>query len=63
MTAKEVVAIIQADGWYELPGKASGHRQFKHPTKPGKVTVGMHHGDIPLPTLKMIERQADLKLR
>ncbi|MBO4336268.1 MAG: type II toxin-antitoxin system HicA family toxin [Desulfovibrio sp.] len=63
MTAKEVIAIMKADGWYELSGKASGHRQFKHPSKPGKATVRMHPGDIPLPTLKMIERQTGLKFK
>jgi len=59
---KEVIQRIEADGWYALPGKRTGHRQFKHPAKPGKVTVAMHPGDMPLPTLKGIEKQSGVKL-
>jgi len=47
MTSKEVIQRLKMDGWYELPGKKTGHKQFKHPTKPGKTTVSMHPGDIP----------------
>lgn len=47
MKVKEVVRLLKADGWVELPGKATSHRQFKHPIKPGKVTVANHPGDIP----------------
>ena len=38
---KEVISLLLADDWYEVKGgQTSGdHRQFKHPTKPGKVTV------------------------
>ena len=38
---REVIEMLKADGWIELKsGQTSGdHRQFKHPTKPGKVTV------------------------
>jgi len=36
---KEVIKLLIADGWYELPSKATDHRQFKHPTKSGKVTI------------------------
>lgn len=38
---KEVIALLLADGWYQIKGrKTSGdHRHFKHPTKKGKVTV------------------------
>ena len=62
MTAKEVIAKLEADGWQQLKGKKDAHRQFKHPSKPGKVTVSMHPGDIPIKTLKCIAKQAQLKL-
>jgi predicted RNA binding protein YcfA (HicA-like mRNA interferase family) len=39
------------------------HWQFTHPTKPGRVTVPHPRKDIPLGTLKSIEKQAGLKLR
>jgi predicted RNA binding protein YcfA (HicA-like mRNA interferase family) len=37
-TSKEVIRQLEADGW--LPAKIEGsHHHFKHPVKPGKVTV------------------------
>ena len=38
---REVVELLIADGWIEVRSKytSGDHRQFKHPTKPGKVTV------------------------
>jgi predicted RNA binding protein YcfA (HicA-like mRNA interferase family) len=53
--------ILHADGWYELPRKATAHVQLKHPIKPGKVTVPNHPGDVPPFTLKSIWKQAGLK--
>ena len=41
MTVREVIKLIEADGWY-LDRQRSSHRQFKHPTKPGLVTVAGH---------------------
>ena len=35
---KEIISYIEADGWYFVTQKGS-HRQFRHPTKPGRVTV------------------------
>jgi len=52
MKVKEVFKRLRDDGWYELPGKAASHIQFKHPTKSGKVTAANHPGDIPPFTLK-----------
>ncbi|MDR1359586.1 MAG: type II toxin-antitoxin system HicA family toxin [Deltaproteobacteria bacterium] len=64
MTAQEVIRRIQADGWRELRGRMSGHKQFKHPDKPGKVTVPMHTKpkDLGISTLKNIELQSGVKL-
>lgn len=35
---REVIELLEKDGWYLVTTKGD-HRQFKHPTKPGKVTV------------------------
>lgn len=55
--SREVIKILQADGWFEIHC-VGDHHQFKHPTKPGKVTVTHPVKDIPSRTLKSIERQA-----
>jgi len=62
MKAKEVMRRLQADEWYELPGKRTSHKQFKHPTKPGKVTVAAHPGDIEPWALKNIEKQSGVSM-
>ena len=43
--------------------QAGSHKQFKHPTKKGRVTVPHPKRDIPIGTLKSIEKQAGIKLR
>ena len=63
MTAREVIQRLKADGWYELRGKKTGHKQFKHPKKPGKTTVPMHADDVPGGTLRKIEEQSGVKMR
>lgn len=60
MTAKEVIKILTKDGWIEKNCKGS-HKQFVHPSKPGKVTVAFHGGDIDKVTLNSILKQAGLK--
>ena len=60
MKAREIISILEKDGWYELKSKPGSHRQFKHPTKKGKVTVSVHPGDIDPGTLKSIIKQAGL---
>ena len=35
---REVIELLEKDGWFLVTTKGD-HRQFKHPTKPGKVTV------------------------
>ena len=36
---KEIVRMLLDDGWYELKRTGGDHRQFKHPTKKGRVTI------------------------
>jgi predicted RNA binding protein YcfA (HicA-like mRNA interferase family) len=46
MKVREIIKLIEADGWYHVKTKGS-HRQYKHPDKPGRVTVaGKPNHDI-----------------
>jgi predicted RNA binding protein YcfA (HicA-like mRNA interferase family) len=61
MKVSEVIALIEADGW-SLARMRGSHRQFKHPSKPGTVTVaGKPSLDLPPGTLNSILKQAGLK--
>lgn len=61
MKAREAIQLIEADGWYLVATKGS-HRQFKHPAKPGRVTIaGKHSDDLAPGTLNSILKQAGLK--
>ncbi|MCX4361668.1 MAG: type II toxin-antitoxin system HicA family toxin [Mucispirillum schaedleri] len=60
MTVREVLKMLYRDGWYVVNQEGS-HMNLKHPTKPGKVTVANHSGDIKPGTLRSIYRQAGLK--
>jgi predicted RNA binding protein YcfA (HicA-like mRNA interferase family) len=61
MKVREVIKLIEQDGWYIVAQKGS-HRQFKHPVKPGRVTIAGHLNDDLAPgTLNSILKQARLK--
>lgn len=62
MDSRTVIRLIEAAGWREVAQKGS-HKQFKHPTLPGKVTVPHPERDLPIGTVKSIERQSGTKLR
>lgn len=47
MSSREIIEIIERDGWY-LVATVGSHRQFRHPTKPGKVAP--IHAQIFLPS-------------
>jgi predicted RNA binding protein YcfA (HicA-like mRNA interferase family) len=61
MKVREVIKLIQADGWFHV--RTTGdHRQYHHPRKPGTVTVaGKLSEDMPPGTLNSVLRQAGLK--
>ena len=60
MRFREMDKILKADGWYEVK-QVGSHHQYKHPTKPGKVTVPEHGGkNINLTVAKSILKQAGL---
>ncbi len=62
MDSGMVIRRIEVDGWYRVAQKGS-HVQFKHPTKPGKATVPHPKKDLPVGTVKSIERQTGVRLR
>ena len=63
MKVRSIIKMIEADGWYLVATKGS-HRQYKHPIKPGRVTIAGHPGDDLAPgTLNSIFKQAQLKKR
>jgi len=62
MNSRDVITALKKDGWYEV-NQVGSHKQFKHPTKKGRVTVPHTNRDIPIGTLKSIEKQGGLKLK
>jgi predicted RNA binding protein YcfA (HicA-like mRNA interferase family) len=57
---KEIIKIIEADGWY-FSRQTGSHRQFKHPEKKGTVTIaGKPSDDLNKGTQKSILKQAGL---
>ena len=60
MRAMELEKILLRDGWYVVK-QVGSHRHYKHPTKPGKVTIPIHRGDVDKGTAKSILRQAGLE--
>jgi predicted RNA binding protein YcfA (HicA-like mRNA interferase family) len=58
---RDIVKMVEADGW-RVVAQGGSHRQYKHPTKPGKVTIAGHPSVAAAPkTLKSILEQAGLK--
>lgn len=61
MKFREIIRLIEDDGW-RLVAQRGSHRQYEHPTKPGKVTVaGKPNTDVPKGTAANILRQAGLR--
>ncbi|HWQ38156.1 MAG TPA: type II toxin-antitoxin system HicA family toxin [Burkholderiales bacterium] len=61
MKVRDVLRMLSDDGWYLVATRGS-HRQFKHSTKPGRVTVpGKPNDDLAAGTLNSILKQAGLK--
>ena len=60
--SSELIRALRRDGWQQVAQKES-HIGFKHPGKPGRVTVPHPERDIPVGTLRSIERQSGVKLR
>lgn len=59
MRAIELERILLKDGWYVVK-QVGSHRHYKHPSKPGKVTIPIHSGDVDKGTVNSVLRQAGL---
>ena len=63
MKIRDIIKLIEEDGWYPVNTRGS-HRQYKHPNKPGRVTIAGRLGDdLATGTLNSILKQAKLKER
>jgi len=61
MKVKDVIKMIEQDGWFMVRRKGS-HRQYRHSYKKGLVTIAGHlNDDIAKGTLNSIFKQAGLK--
>ncbi len=60
ITSTDLLRALRRDGWVEVHQEGS-HIQLRHPTKPGRVTVAYHRGDVLNPkTLSRALEQASL---
>lgn len=59
-SSHELIRTIESQGW-RLVAVRGSHHHFKHPTKPGKVTIPHPRKDIPWGTIKSILRQAGIE--
>jgi predicted RNA binding protein YcfA (HicA-like mRNA interferase family) len=63
MKIRDVIKLIESRGWFLVVQEGS-HRQYKHQTKKGRVTIAGHPGDdIAIGTLNSILKQAGLRTR
>ena len=61
-SSREVIVMLNRDGWYEV-NQVGDHKQFKHPTKKGRVTVTHPMKQMPKHDLSSIQRQAGLNFQ
>lgn len=59
MKFKEIERLLLDDGWVFKSCRGS-HNQYVHPSKPGKVTIPKHGGDLDIKTARSIMKQAGL---
>jgi predicted RNA binding protein YcfA (HicA-like mRNA interferase family) len=62
MNSRDIIRALERDGWRRVATKGS-HWQFRHETRPGRVTVPHPKQDIAIGTLRSIEKQSGTKLR
>lgn len=62
--SRKLIRLLEKDGWVHI-GTTGSHYHFKHPGKPGKVTIPHPRKDLPVGTVRALLRQAGLldKLR
>jgi Predicted periplasmic or secreted lipoprotein len=57
--SRGLIKLLEKDGWVHI-GVTGSHHHFKHPTKPGKVTIPHPRKDIPIGTVRALLKQAGL---
>ncbi|TLU71200.1 type II toxin-antitoxin system HicA family toxin [Lichenicoccus roseus] len=62
MNSREIIRALELAGWVHVATKGD-HWQFKHLERPGRVTVPHPKRDLPIGTLRSIEKQAGARLR
>ena len=62
MKSRDVIKRLRAAGW-EMVRQVGSHQQFRHPDRPGTVTVPHPKADLAVGTLRSIERQSGVPLR
>lgn len=62
VSSADVIRALRKDGW-QLARTKGSHHHYSHPTKPGIVTVPHPKKDLPIGTLRSIEKQAGITLR
>ena len=61
MKVNEIIKLIEQDGWFQV-ARCGSHRQFKHNSKNGRVTIaGKPSDDMVKGTLNSILKQAQIK--
>ena len=60
MNSRKIIRALEKAGWVHVATKGD-HWQFKHPARPGRVTVPHPKRDLPIGTLRSIEKQAGVK--
>ena len=60
MDSRQMIRILERNGWYEV-ARAGSHVQFRHPEIKGRVTVPHPRKDLPKGTVKSIERQSGIR--
>ena len=62
MKARDVIKLIEDDGWFLVRQRGS-HKQYKHHTKKGLVTIAAHKmsDEVAPGTLNSILKQAQIK--
>lgn len=59
MNSRQLIKLVTDDGWYFYSAVGS-HHHYRHPSKPGKVTIPHPKKDLPIGTVKQILKQAGL---
>ena len=61
-SSRQIIRQLKADGWYEV-SCVGDHHQYKHPTKTGRITITHPVKDMPIGTVKQIQKQTGIIFR